>query len=51
MYSENQCLNFAMWFAENWEFHDSTLQGEMYISKKGNEISSVDDIFYKFFND
>lgn len=49
MYSEDEVLDFAQWFAANWEFHDSTLKGEMYISETG-EVLSVDDIFYNFMN-
>lgn len=46
-----ECKEFAMWFAVNWEYHDSASKGEMYISKSGKVISSIDDIFEKWIND
>lgn len=49
--THNQSKDFAMWFAANFKFHDSTLKGEMYIAKSGKVISSIDDIFDKWLNE
>lgn len=46
------CKDFAQWFAVNWEYHDSTSDGHLYMSKTGSKaISSIDDIFEKWIND
>lgn len=46
-----ECKEFAMWFAVNWEYHDSTSDGNIYISKTGSKVtSSIDDIFDRWLN-
>jgi len=47
-----KCKEFAMWFAANWDFYDSTEKGEMYESKTGDiVVLSIDEIFNKWANE
>jgi hypothetical protein len=49
MIDKNKTLEFAKYFAANWEFEDSTTKGDVYISKTGNiRRLLVDEIFHEW---
>jgi hypothetical protein len=46
--SIKECKDFAMYFAANWEFFDSSWQGELYEHKTTKEVELIDEIFDKW---
>jgi hypothetical protein len=44
--NKERAINFAMWFAVNWEWHDDTENGTTYLSVyDGKTIRSIEEIY------
>jgi hypothetical protein len=45
-----ECKEFAMWFAANYQFYDSVWQGQLYENKTTKQVDLIDVIFDKWLN-